>query len=78
VARFTVRKGKRYQAIISLGWLEQIASNDMVAQPIRDAGFTDVRVVGEGRTRHATALWPLEDATAQIPSQITELSEIEA
>jgi hypothetical protein len=77
MASYTVRQGKRYRATISLSWIEQIASNDRVAQPIREAGFAEVKVVGLGRTRLATALWPREDATAEIPDQIISISEIE-
>ena len=44
--KFTVHKGKRYRAAISLGWLEPLAGNDMVAQQIADAGFTEVEVKG--------------------------------
>jgi hypothetical protein len=74
--KFTVRKGKRYRAAISLGWLEAMVGNDRVAQQIADAGFTDVEVRGQGREREAEALWPLEDATAEIPRQIREIVEI--
>ena len=74
--KFTVRKGKRYRAAISLGWLEALAGNDLVAQRIADAGFIEVAVRGDGREREAEALWPLEDATADMPSQISEIVEI--
>ena len=74
--KFTVHKGKRYRAAISLAWLEPFAGNDMVAQQIADAGFTEVEVKGEGREREAKALWPLEDTTAEIPHQISEIVEI--
>jgi hypothetical protein len=74
---YTVRKGKRYQATIALNWVERLASNEMVAQPFRDAGFVDVTVMGEGGARQATARWPHDDATAEIPSQIASIAEIE-
>lgn len=77
MATFTVRKGRRYRAAIALNWLEQLASNEDVAQTIRDAGFVDVKVEGKGRTRRATARWPRKDATAEIPPQITKIAEIE-
>jgi hypothetical protein len=64
MAKFTVHKGKRYEAEISLGLLESLAGNDVVARQIVDAGFAEVEVTGYGREREAKALWPLEDATA--------------
>ncbi|HEV3242603.1 MAG TPA: hypothetical protein VGY14_05100 [Methyloceanibacter sp.] len=55
MAKFTVRKGKRYWAAISLGWLESWASNDTVAQKIANAGFAEVEFTGDAasaRPRH--------------------------
>jgi len=54
--KFTVHKGKRYRAVISLAWLEAFAGNDMVAQQIADAGFTEIEVRGEGSEREAESL----------------------
>ena len=76
MSKFTVHKGKRYWAAISLGWLKSWAGNDMVARQIADAGFTEVEVTGDGREREAKGLWPLDDATAEIPRQISEIVEI--
>jgi hypothetical protein len=77
MASYTVRKGQRYRATLSLGWVERLASNEMVAERIGAVGFVDVEVMGEGGTRHVTVLWPLEDTTAEIPSQIISIIEIE-
>ncbi len=74
---YTVRQGRRYRATISLSWFEQIASNEMVAEKLQDAGFADVRVTGDGRTREAEALWPGPDSTAELPSQVASIDEIE-
>ena len=76
MATFTVRQGKRYRATISLGLLERMASNDMVAEKLREAGFAEVNVTGSGATRVVEALWPAADATEEMPSQITEVIEI--
>jgi len=76
VATFTVREGQRYRATISLGWLERWASNAMIADKLREAGFTDVKVEGSGGTREAEALWPIRDTTAEMPAQMTEVVEI--
>jgi len=74
--RYTVEKGKRYRATITLGLLQSVAPNDMVAARLREAGFTDVAVAGTGRTRTAEGLWPRESASAEIPSEITDITAI--
>jgi hypothetical protein len=75
--KFTVRRGRRYQATLSLGLLESFASNDMVADRLRAAGFSEVDVEGTGASRSAQALWANEDATAEMPSQVLSVTEIE-
>lgn len=77
MSTFTVRHGRRYQAAIELGLLEQLASNEMIAAKLRNVGFEDVHVSGEGTTRHAEALWPGPDTSATLPSQISSISEVE-
>jgi hypothetical protein len=67
---FTVRKGQRYKAKITLSFLQRLATNEMVAGKFQEVGFTDVSVTGSGRTRHAEGLWPHHDTTAEIPSEI--------
>ena len=76
MATFTVRQGKRYRATISLGWLERWASNDTIAERLRAAGFTDVIVSGSGATRVAEGGWSAADASAEMPAQITQVTEI--
>jgi hypothetical protein len=49
MARYTLRKGKRYRATISLGLFQGVASNETVADKFREAGFTEVDVAGSGR-----------------------------
>ena len=75
--KFTVRRGRRYQATLSLGLLESFASNDMVADRLRAAGFSEVDVEGTGASRSAQALWANDDATAELPSQVLSVTEIE-
>ena len=74
--RFTVEKGKRYEATITLGLLQSVASNDMVADRFREVGFSDVAVSGSGRTRHATGLWSHDDASAEVPSEVSEIKMV--
>ncbi len=75
MSTFTVRHGKRYQAAITLGLLEQLASNEMIAAKLRKAGFEDVHVSGQGSTRQAEALWPGTDTNAALTSPVTSFSE---
>lgn len=56
MATYTVRKGKRYRANITLGLLQSVASNDMIADKFREAGFAEVEVMGSGRTRIGEAV----------------------
>jgi hypothetical protein len=72
---FTVQRGRRYVATLSLGLFERFASNEMIEGRLREYGFADVKVTGSGSTREATASWPNEDATAEMPSQITAVRE---
>jgi hypothetical protein len=78
MAIYTVRKGKRYQATITLGLLQSVASNDMVADRFREAGFVEVEVTGSGRTRVGQGLWPHDDASAEVPDEVISVDEIEA
>lgn len=78
MAAFTVQQGRRYRATISLGVLERIASNETIADRLRQAGFAEVRVSGSGGMRHAEGVWPRADATAEMPPQIAEVTEIAA
>jgi hypothetical protein len=73
---FTVRRGRRYRATITLGRIERLAGNETIAQRLRDAGFTEVRVRGTGATRTAEALWPKDDASAPLPPQVSSVVEV--
>ena len=77
MASYTVHKGRRYRATITLGFFQRLASNDTVAGKFREVGFTEVDVSGSGRNRLGQALWPLADASAEIPDEVTSVSEIE-
>jgi hypothetical protein len=76
MATFTVQQGKRYRATIRLGWLEALATNELIASKLQAAGFTQVHVSGSGTTRQAEALWLNADSTGEMPPQIAEIAEI--
>jgi len=73
---FTVQQGRRYRATITLGWLERWVGNDVIAEKLRAAGFSDISVTGSGWTRTAEASWPGRDATAEMPPQIADVIDI--
>ena len=77
MATYTVRKGKRYRANITLGLLQSVANNDMIADKFREVGFAEVEVTGSGRTRIGEAVWPHGDTSAEIPDEITGVEEVE-
>ena len=70
---FTVRQGRRYRAHVRLGFFEKLASNAAVAEKFKAAGFAHVEVVGEGAERWAFGTWTGPDATAELPSEITDV-----
>ncbi|MBI1651290.1 hypothetical protein [Hyphomicrobium sulfonivorans] len=78
MTNFTVRQGCRYRATLTLGMLESLASNTMIASKLEDAGFAEVSVEGQGSVRQATALWPNGDTSAAMPKQVTSVEEIGA
>jgi hypothetical protein len=74
--KYTVHKGKSYEATIQLSFFQRIASNAAVAQKFQEVGFTGVKVTGSGATRVATGSWPHDDRTADMPSQVVRVREI--
>lgn len=67
---FTVQKGKRYRATLSLNSVERLADNALIASKFRAIGFTKVRVSGAGAVRHVEGVWPRKDASTNLPPQI--------
>ena len=76
MAKQIVRQGLRYRATISLGFVERLASNEMIAKKFVDLGFKDVEVTGQGAIRKAEALWPLPDTEGEMPSQIVDFIQL--
>jgi hypothetical protein len=75
---FTLQRCKRYRTLITLGFVERLASNEAVADKFREAGFIDVKVSGEGGTRYAEGVWNAEDVRPTYPPQVSEVTEIVA
>jgi len=74
---FTLKRNKRYKATITLGFVERLASNDIIAEKFRTAGFADVKVTGKGETRIAEGTWSADDATPTYPAQISDISAVD-
>jgi hypothetical protein len=76
-AVFTVHHGRRYAATIVLsGIFEPLASNDQVADRLRQVGFTDVVVTGSGPTRHAEATWSGSDMTGPVDPHLRDVVDV--
>ncbi len=73
---FSLRQGQRYRATLSLGLFEQFATNEMIAERLRAAGFADVRVDGEGKIRRAEGVWQQSDMIAELPQQVKSVTEV--
>jgi hypothetical protein len=75
-AVFTLRQGHRYAATIVLSGLEQLASNEGIADRLKQYRFVDVVVTGSGSTRRAEATWNGPDTTAQLDSHLRDITEV--
>ena len=73
---FTVHKGKRYRATLSLNSVERLADNALIARRFRALGFTKVRVSGAGAIRRVEGFWPRKDASASLPPQIVAVARL--
>ena len=77
MTNFTVRRGRRYRATISLGLLESLAGNELIADRLRAAGF-EKSVSRDGvQFVMPKRLWPNDDARAEMPYQVSSVTEIE-
>ena len=73
---FTVHKGKRYRATLSLNSVERLADNALIARKFRALGFSKVRVSGAGAIRRIEGVWPRKDASAALPPQIIAVARL--
>ena len=73
---FTVLKGQRYRATLSLDSVERLVDNDLIARKFRALGFSKVRVSGAGAIRRVEGVWPRKDASASLPPQIIAVARL--
>lgn len=71
--RATVEQGRHYRATIRLGFFEQVATDQQIADKLTEAGFTGVQVFGTGRDRFADGTWPGSTMSAELPDQIIKV-----
>lgn len=72
----TITKFKKYEAQISLGFIEGLAPNHVIAEKLQQAGFTNVIVEGSGASRRATGVWKGETQNVDLPQQIKCIKEL--
>jgi hypothetical protein len=73
---FTVHKGKRYRATLSLNSVERLADNALIAKRFRALGFSNVRVSGVGAIRRVEGFWSRKDASTPLPPQIIAVARL--
>lgn len=71
-----LRQNKQYKAELQLGFLESLATNEIIAGKLLEAGFVDVRVTGQGKSRTAVGRWPKNSQKVQLPAQIISVKAI--
>ena len=73
MSQYTAHNSKWYVATLSgFNWF---ATNPMVANRLRSAGFTQVYVEGSGGRLLAVAYWADENTTAERPIEIVDIVE---
>jgi len=76
-ADFTIRYGKRYQATITLSFVEQqFATNGMIAGQFAQFGFTEVTVTGDGATRQAAGRWMRAEIAVALDPHLSHVVEL--
>lgn len=77
-ALYTVHHGRRYRATITLtGFLEPLASNEMIVERLTQIGFDHVVVSGSGSIREAVGRWTGQDTTAQLDPRLSHVVELD-
>jgi hypothetical protein len=77
-ALYTVHHGRRYRATITLtGFLEPLASNEMIVERLTQIGFDHVVVSGSGPVREAVGRWTGQDTTAQLDPRLSHVVELD-
>lgn len=73
---YTVKTNHRYQATVTLGLLEVLASNDQVAQFFVGLGFSHVVATGLGTKRTVQGTWPAPDTTVDDDPRLSDIVDL--
>lgn len=68
--------GTRYRAELRLSWSESFAGNSTIREKLVEAGFTNVTVSGDGRSRRAEGTWAGGEEDVVLPEQIANVEAI--
>lgn len=74
--RYTVKTNHRYQATVTLGLLEVLASNDQVAQFFVGLGFSHVVANGLGIKRTVQGTWLGSDTTVDDDPRLSDIVDL--
>ena len=75
-ARFTLVQGKSYRATITLTGFETWAGNDLIAANLKEAGFQNIKISGEGSKRCGEGRWARATTSAPVDAHLSEIVEI--
>jgi subtilisin family serine protease len=75
---YTVHRGRRYRATVTLGFPGLLADNATVESFVAHYGFTNVHATGSGSVRQVVALWPGPDMTAPLDPRLSNVTELPA
>lgn len=75
VMRTNLEQNTTYKAQIVLGALQSMAGNNVVADKLKEVGFTFVTVTGSGSKREAKGKWAKPTQEVEVPEQIKEIEK---
>ena len=76
--KITVTEGRWYSGTIKLNFVQKAASNNTIKGKLEALGFSRVSVYGSGSKRDAKGKWMRKTTTVDMPSQVSNVQEIDA
>lgn len=71
--KLLLTSGRTYSAVLKLGFLDSLASNERVAEELAKAGFDSVVVIGAGSERTAKGTWRGPTREVELPKQVVRV-----